>query len=57
MNSGFHGQIFTFQLQPDSEKLPQNAQAFHAADDVVIGDGLDLNPNLEVREFTYQPFA
>jgi hypothetical protein len=61
-NSGFRGQIFTTQLQPNSEKSPQNAQAFCAAeslgasDDFVMGDGLDLDPNLEVCELTYWLF-
>jgi len=56
MNLGLCGQIFTSQLQPDSEKSPQNAQAFRAADNVVMGDGFDLNPNLEVCKMTYQLF-
>ena len=55
-NSGFHGQIFTFQLQPDSKKSPQNAWAFCTADNVVMGDGLDLNLNLDIYELTYQLF-
>ena len=55
--SGFCDQTTTTQLQPDSEKSPQNAQAFRAAqssgasDDIVMGDG-DLDPDLEVRELT-----
>ena len=57
-NSGFYDQTTT-QLWPDSKKSPQNAQAFHAAqslgtsDNVVMGDRLDLDPDLEVCELTY----
>jgi hypothetical protein len=44
------------------DKSPQNVQAFHAAqslgasDNVLMGDGLDLDPDLEVRESTHLLF-
>jgi hypothetical protein len=53
----------TTQLQPDSEKSPQNAQAFRVAqssgapDDIIVDDGLDLDPDLEVRQLTYLLFV
>ena len=59
-NPGLCDQTSTTQLQPDSKKSLQNVQAFCAAqssstseDAVVMGDGLDLDPDLEVRELTY----
>jgi hypothetical protein len=61
-NSGFCDHT-TIQLRPNFEKSPQNAQAFCAAqslgasDDVVMGDGLDLDPDLEVRELTHLLFT
>ena len=44
------------------DKLPKNVQASHAAqslgasDNVLMGDGLDLDPDLEVRESTHLLF-
>jgi hypothetical protein len=48
----------TTQLQPNSERL-QNVQAVHSSgtsDDIIMDDGLDLDPDLEVRELTYLLF-